>query len=170
MIFGALDTQRGFRAMIRAMSEPGTVHPLPPGLPLVLATLIDHEVRLAEVGDPWWPEAEFVLVRGGDSGGALADARQGTLLDPAAGATAIYEIDAVGEGPVALTLTGPGVGPRPRTLRLAGVSAAEIALWEETRAGYPCGVDVILIDHAGRCAALPRSTALSSTSEQRWGT
>jgi alpha-D-ribose 1-methylphosphonate 5-triphosphate synthase subunit PhnH len=166
MIFTAIDTQRGFRALIGAISEPGTVRQVPPGLPLLLATLIDHEVRLAEVGDPGWPDADFVLVHGGDSGGALVDARQGTLLDPAGGATAIYEIDAVGAGPVALTLTGPGVGPRPRTLRLAGVSTAEVGLWQQTRTEYPCGVDVIVVDPAGRCAALPRST----TVEPRWAT
>jgi len=159
-MFTPLDTQRCFRGLLTAMSSPGTVHNVPPGLPLVLATLVDHEVRLAEVGDPDWNSAEFVLVRGGDSGGALARARRGTLLDPALGATAIYELDAVGEGPLALSLAGPGVGPRPRTLRLAGVRDNEVALWRRTRADFPLGVDLILVDRAGRCAALPRSTAV----------
>jgi alpha-D-ribose 1-methylphosphonate 5-triphosphate synthase subunit PhnH len=162
-MFGPLDTQRCFRGLLAAMAEPGTVHNVQPGLPLVLATLVDHEVRLAEVGDPHWDAADFVLVRGGDSGGELARVRQGTLLDPALGATAIYEIAAVGSGPVALALSGPGVGPgpAPRTLRLVGVSGREVALWRSTRADFPRGVDVILVDGAGRCAALPRSTALA---------
>ena len=103
-MFGPLDTQRCFRGLLSAMSEPGTVHNVRPGLPLVLATLVDHEVRLAEVGEAHWDRADFVLVRGGDSGGELGRARQGTLLDPALGATAIYEIDAVGEGPLALSV------------------------------------------------------------------
>jgi alpha-D-ribose 1-methylphosphonate 5-triphosphate synthase subunit PhnH len=161
VIFEALDTQRGFRALLSAMSRPGTVHLMPPGLPLVLATLVDHEVRLAEVDDPDWAEADFVLVRGGDSYGELATARQGTFLDPSLGATAIYELDAVGEGPLALSLTGPGVGPRPRTLRLAGMHAGEVDLIRSTRADYPRGVDVVLVDGSGRCAALPRSTDVS---------
>jgi alpha-D-ribose 1-methylphosphonate 5-triphosphate synthase subunit PhnH len=160
MIFDALETQRAFRALLSATAEPGTVHAVPPGLPLVLATLVDHEVRFAEVGDAHWPHADFVLVRGGDSGGELARVRQGTLLDPALGATAIYELDAVGAGPLALSLTGPGVGPRPRTLRLTGLCEAEVGLIRRTRAGYPLGVDVILVDRAGRCAALPRSTTV----------
>ena len=162
MTFGPLDTQRCFRGLLGAMSRPGTVHNVQPGLPLVLATLVDHEVRLAEVGDPDWPAADFVLVRGGDSGGEVARARQGTLLDPALGATAIYEVPAVGEGPLALSLSGPGVGPAPRTLHLTGVPAAEVALWRSTRSSFPLGVDVLLVDRAGRCAALPRSTALST--------
>ncbi|OLB76581.1 MAG: phosphonate C-P lyase system protein PhnH [Actinobacteria bacterium 13_2_20CM_2_71_6] len=159
-MFGPLDTQRCFRSLLRAMSEPGTVHSVTPGLALVLATLVDHEVTLAEVGDPRWDRADFVLIRGGDSYGELIRARHGTLLDPALGATAIYEIDAVGTGPLALSLAGPGVGPRPRQLRLAGVPGKEVALWQVSRSGAPRGVDVILVDRAGRCAALPRSTAL----------
>jgi len=166
MIFDALDTQRGFRALLAAMAEPGTVHRAEPGLPLVLATLVDHEVRLAEVGDPQWTDADFVLVRGGDSGGALDGARRGTQLDPAQGATAIYEVDAVGDGPLALTLTGPGVGPRPRTLYLSGLAGSEVEAIRRTRAEYPLGVDVIFVDRTGRCAALPRST----TVERRWAT
>jgi len=159
-MFDALDTQRAYRALLSAMAEPGTVHDARPGLPLVLATLIDHEVIFAEVGDAHWRHADFVLIRGGDSDRELARVRQGTPLDPALGATAIYELDAVGDGPVALSLTGPGVGPRPRTLRLTGLSDAEVGLIQRTRAGYPCGVDVVLVDRTGRCAALPRSSTV----------
>jgi alpha-D-ribose 1-methylphosphonate 5-triphosphate synthase subunit PhnH len=161
-MFGPLDTQRCYRGLLGAMAEPGTVHNVRPGLPLVLATLVDHEVRLAEVGEAHWPTADFLLVRGGDSAGELTRARQGTLLDPALGATAIYEIDGVGSGPLALALSGPGVGPAGRTLRLAGVPGREVALWRRTRSGFPLGVDVILVDRSGRCAALPRSTTLST--------
>jgi phosphonate C-P lyase system protein PhnH len=139
------------------------------GLPdMSLLTMTDYlqaaayinEVRVAEVADPHWSDADFVIVHGGSSGGALARVRQGTPHDPAAGATAIYEVAAVGDGPVALTLRGPGVGPEPRVLRVGGLAEDEIALFQQTRAGYPCGVDILLVDLDGRCAALPRSTAL----------
>src|SRR2546430_8338331 len=123
-------------------------------------TLFRSEVIFAEVGDAHWRHADFVLIRGGDSGGELARVRQGTMLDPALGASAIYELDAVGEGPVALSLTGPGVAPRPRTLRLTGLAEAEVGLIQRTRAEYPRGVDVLLVDRAGRCAALPRSSTV----------
>jgi phosphonate C-P lyase system protein PhnH len=161
--FDALDTQRAFRALLSATAEPGTVHEARPGLPLVLATLIDHEVIFAEVGDAHWRHADFVLIRGGDSAGELARVRQGTQLDPTLGATAIYELDAVGEGPLALSLRGPGVGPSPRTLRLAGLSHAEVTLIQRTRAAYPRGVDVLFVDRDGRCAALPRSSTVDRT-------
>jgi phosphonate C-P lyase system protein PhnH len=158
--FTALDTQRAFRSLLAAMAEPGTVQDLEGGLPLALATLVDHEVTLAHVGDPHWPDADFLVVRGGSSRGELGRARQGTLLDPALGATALYELDAVGDGPLALSLTGPGVGPVARVLQLSGLAAEEVGEFQRTRAGYPRGVDVILLDPAGRCAALPRSVAL----------
>jgi alpha-D-ribose 1-methylphosphonate 5-triphosphate synthase subunit PhnH len=161
VIFTLFDTQEGYRALLSAMAEPGTVQRLRAGLPLVLATLVDHEVRLAEVGEPSWADADFLLIRDGSSRGELARARQGTPLDPAAGATAIYEIAAVGAGPLALSLTGPGVGAAPRLLRLTGLAGDEVELFQATRASYPCGVDVILVDRLGRCAALPRSTAIT---------
>jgi alpha-D-ribose 1-methylphosphonate 5-triphosphate synthase subunit PhnH len=165
MTFTVFDTQRCFRALLAAMAEPGTVQQLRGGLPLVLATLVDHEVALAEAGDRHWSEADFVVVRGGTSAGGLARVRQGTLYDPAAGATAIYELDAVGMGPLTLRLTGPGVGPEPRLLRLTGLAAEEVGLFQSTRADYPCGVDIILVGLDGRCAALPRSTALELVPE-----
>jgi alpha-D-ribose 1-methylphosphonate 5-triphosphate synthase subunit PhnH len=157
-----LHTQRAFRALLAAMAEPGTVQRLPGagGLPLVLATLVDHEVTVAWPGDPQWPDADFVVVPGGCSGGELARARQGSLLDPALGATAIYQVAAVGAGPLALSLSGPGVGSAPRVLRLTGLAGEEVDLLQQSRARYPLGVDVVLIDGDGRCAALPRSTTL----------
>jgi alpha-D-ribose 1-methylphosphonate 5-triphosphate synthase subunit PhnH len=161
--FTVFETQRCFRALLTAMSEPGTVHQLRGGLPLVLATLVDHEVRVAELGDPHWAEADFVVVHGGTSRGELAHARQGTLYDPASGATAIYELDKVGDGPLGLSLTGPGVGVEPRLLLLTGLAEDEVALFRSTRAFYPCGVDIILVDLDGNCAALPRSTSVERT-------
>jgi alpha-D-ribose 1-methylphosphonate 5-triphosphate synthase subunit PhnH len=161
--FSIYETQRAFRSLLAAMAEPGTVHRVPGGLPLVLATLVDHEVRVAELGDPQWTEADFVVVRGGSSRGALATVRRGTHLDPARGATAIYELPAVGVGPLALTLTGPGVGPEPRVLRLTGLPDDEVELLQKTRIDYPRGVDVILVDSDGNCAALPRSTTVTRT-------
>ncbi len=154
------DTQAAYRALLSAMAEPGTVQRLDAGLPLVLATLVDHEVLAAEVGDPQWTDADFLVVRDGSSRGELAHARRGTPLDPAAGATAIYELAAVGTGPLVLSLTGPGVGDPSRRLRLTGLAEGEVELFQTTRAGYPCGVDIILVDRDGRCAALPRSTTL----------
>jgi phosphonate C-P lyase system protein PhnH len=160
MTFTVFDTQRAYRALLSATAEPGTIQPLHGGLPLILATLVDHEVRVAEPGDPHWTGADFLVLRDGSSRGRLGDARQGTPMDPAEGATAIYELPAVGSGPLVLSLTGPGIGAGERLLRLTGLADTEVELFQATRAHYPCGVDVILVDRDGRCAALPRSTTL----------
>lgn len=152
-----LSTQRAYRAMLAATAEPGTVHDLGGGVPLVLATLTDHEVRVAVAGQPGTAEADFLVITGGSSQGALLAARRGTALDPADGATAIYEVTSLVEGDLCLSLRGPGVGPTPRLLRVAGLDPAEVELIRQTRVDYPCGVDVLLIDAAGQCAALPRS-------------
>ena len=162
MKLGARESQTTFRALLTAMSEPGTVTDVGQGgLPRILATLIDHEVRLAELGDPAWGTADFAVIRDGSSGGRLGDLRQGSLEDPAQGATAIYELRGVGHGPLALQLTGPGVGPAPRILSLDGLDPDEVAHIQRTRSRYPRGVDVIFVDREGRCACLPRSTSVS---------
>jgi alpha-D-ribose 1-methylphosphonate 5-triphosphate synthase subunit PhnH len=157
-----LDTQRAYRGLLAAMAEPGTVQQLGGGVPLVLATLIDHEVTVAAPSDPSVGTADFLVVTGGSSGGALLRARRGTPLDPAAGATAIYAVSTVGTGPVSLSLTGPGVGPVPRMLSVSGLDATEVELLRQTRVDYPCGVDVVLVDDSGRCAALPRSCTVEA--------
>lgn len=160
MSAGVLDTQRVYRGLLSAMAEPGTVHQLGGGVPLVLATLTDHEVTVATTSQPGVANADFLVVSGGSSDGVLLQARRGTPLDPADGATAIYDLAAVGTGPVQLSLTGPGVGTEPRVLSLTGLDPAEVELIQQTRADYPCGVDVVLLDSSGRCAALPRSCSV----------
>lgn len=162
MKLGARESQMTFRALLTAMSEPGTVTDVGEGgLGRILATLVDHEVRLAEVDDPAWATADFAVIRDGSSGGRLADLRQGSLEDPAEGATAVYEMREVGRGPLALRLTGPGVGPAPRTLALDGLDPDEVAHIQRTRSRYPRGVDVVFVDPEGRCACLPRSTSVT---------
>jgi len=114
-------------------------------------------VLVVTAGQPGVADADFLVVTGGSSNGAVLDARQGTPLEPADGATAIYEVAGLGEGPLGLSLRGPGVGASPRVLQVAGLDRDEVELIRRTRADYPCGVDVLLVDAAGRCAALPRS-------------
>lgn len=155
----ALESQRTFRALLAAMSRPGTVESVgEDGLDRIVSTLVDHEVVAAEPGDPQWPVADFGIVRGGSSGGALLELKQGTLEDPADGATALIEVGRVGDGSMLLELTGPGVGPTPAQLAVDGLDPAELDAIGRTRESYPRGVDVVLVDRDGRCAALPRSS------------
>jgi alpha-D-ribose 1-methylphosphonate 5-triphosphate synthase subunit PhnH len=86
--------------------------------------------------------------------------RRGTLEHPERGATAIYAVEELSNvGTVSLKLTGPGVSGS-RTLGLEGLAATEAAAIREIRQDYPLGVDVYLVDGAGRVAGLPRSTRL----------
>jgi len=173
-----LESQRVFRRLLDATARPGVLFALPQtgGEPetAVLRALLDHEVSFGVVGgseeeayrirlstgaSPVSPgEADFVLVRGGDSKGEVAKMRRGTLEEPHLGATAIYAVERLSvRGSVTLVLSGPGVSGT-RTLGAEGLASSELVHLRESRADYPMGVDVYLVDRAGLVAALPRST------------
>lgn len=175
------DSQRVFRCLLQATAGPGKLFALPPtvagALEAVALTLLDHEVAFCAVGAeaeeakqriagatgarivPAY-RADFALISGGDSGGAMVQLGRGTLERPESGATAIYAVQELsGGGPLTLKLSGPGV-PGERRLGVEGLPAAEVRAIRESRADYPLGVDVYLVDEAGRVASLPRSTRL----------
>lgn len=170
------DSQRVFRCLLQATATPGRLFVLPPtgvsALESVALTLLDHEVAFCTIGGEAWedriagatgarfappPEADFALISGGDSGGTLARLRRGTLERPESGSTAVYAVERLDFGPLALELSGPGI-PGERTLGVEGLPAGEVRAIRESRADYPLGVDVYLVDGAGRVAGLPRST------------
>lgn len=176
------DSQRVFRALLRATSRPGEIIVLPEtgdgAVEVVLLTLLDVEVTFCVLGPGGARELEerllgatgtraapveeavFALIPGGDSDGAMLDLRRGTLEAPEKGATAIYGVKRLTEnGPKTLTLSGPGVSGN-RTLGVEGLSAEELEAIRESRAYYPLGVDVYLVDEAGSLVGLPRSTRI----------
>lgn len=176
------DSQRVFRALLRATSRPGEIVALPEtgdgAIETVLLTLLDVEVTfcvpgpdrvleleerlLGATGARIAPveEANFALIPGGDSDGAMLGLRRGTLEAPEKGATAIYGVERLAEdGPKILTLSGSGVSGS-RTLSVEGLSAEELEAIRESRAYYPLGVDVYLVDEAGSLVGLPRSTRI----------
>lgn len=167
MMLSARESQQTFRALLTAMSEPGVVTEVgSDGVGRVVATLVDHEVTLVELNETpdghasGWATADFVVVRGGSSHGRLLEVRRGSLEEPADGATVIYEVAEVGRGPLVLQVAGPGVGPTPKCVAVDGLDPEEVTAFTQTRAGYPRGVDVILLDRAGRCVCLPRSVSV----------
>jgi alpha-D-ribose 1-methylphosphonate 5-triphosphate synthase subunit PhnH len=103
-------------------------------------------------------DADFVLLRAGTPPAADLAPRLGLLESPELGATLILVGETIGEGPLGLTLQGPGVADRV-LLRLGGVHAA----WLERRArwvvGFPLGIDAFLCD-SRHVAALPRTTVV----------
>lgn len=175
------DSQRVFRCLLQAVSQPGKLFTLPPfscdALEAVARALLDHEVTFCAVGGDASEvetglseltgarvspveEADFALISGGDSAGAMLRLKPGTLEHPERGATAIYAVEELSNSDtLSLELSGPGV-PGRRTLGVGGIERPEAAAIQKTRLDYPLGIDVYLVDGAGRVAGLPRSTRL----------
>lgn len=177
-----LDAQATFRAVLEATSRPGRIQRagtgLAPPAPMnraaaaVLLTLADADTPLwhdagteaeawlrfhggAPVADAA-AAAAFVLATGTPP--ALATLAQGNEEEPQGGATLVLQVAALIEGE-GWRLTGPGIECEHR-LRVEGLPDGFLAAWAANRAGFPCGVDVLLC--AGdRLAALPRSVMIA---------
>lgn len=179
-----LASQQAFRILLQALSHPGEIYPLSPldpgeGLPLMLQTLLDHEVSFAVIG----PEsdaitalvrdltgsrlsaasaADFIIVTRGRSQGGILGAKRGTLEYPDQGATIIYLVESLGrEGQTGLwvKLQGPGVNRETRAM-IAGLAVDEILDLQKINQEFPLGVDSFFLDRAGRVMGLPRSSLL----------
>ncbi len=118
-------------------------------------------------------EAAFVLCCDGDSQGILRTLHVGTLLEPESSATVIYSVAHLAEledgadnqmAGLSLELRGPGI-EKMRYVSLVGFAHTEMQLLQELRQGYPLGVDAYLIDVAGRCLGLPRTTNIRVMNE-----
>lgn len=168
--------QRNYRALLRAMSRPGTCHPLV-GIDegrkpaqAVLSTLVDSAISLADpaalLDAADWPllqarrtepaVADYVLL----PGDVLPDfePKLGTLPNPEQSATLIVVMDALIGGSLSLTMTGPGIKDR-HVLAVSGLAAGWVARRESWNGAFPLGVDLILVD-AHAVAAIPRTTRI----------
>ena len=177
----ATDAQSCFRAVLDAMSRPGTITsagaglrppaPLDPATAAVLLTLADADTPLwldpaAEIAADW---AAFHCgaPRAGSIGEAafacaltmpaLSSLHPGTDLAPEESATLILQVPALGRG-TPFRLSGPGLRA-PALLRVEGLPDGFAAQWAANHALYPCGVDLVLCAGEGLCA-LPRSVRI----------
>jgi alpha-D-ribose 1-methylphosphonate 5-triphosphate synthase subunit PhnH len=170
--------QACFRAVLDAMARPGRVMsvagvsapaPLCDAAAAVLLTLVDHETPLwldpdAEAARSWIafhtgaPSSDdpaFVLAL---SLPDLAALLAGTDEMPETSATVILQVAALGSGR-RLVLEGPGLR-RATELRVDGLPADFVSIWQRNHGLFPRGVDLILC--AGRSlTALPRSVSVS---------
>lgn len=179
------DAQTVFRAVLQALSEPGTIHTLPVDLPVpaplgkattaLCLTLLDMDT-------PVWidyPSAEANAYLRFHCGCPLADDHlkasfavltdpatllldrfaQGSIAYPDRSATVIVQVMSLTEGPVR-TLTGPGIATST-SLRVAGLPDDFNAQWASNHAAFPCGVDLIFCN-GSQLVAVPRSTAINA--------
>jgi alpha-D-ribose 1-methylphosphonate 5-triphosphate synthase subunit PhnH len=172
-------TQKAFKALMQAMSRPGTVHQLDlnesdgPLMP-VLLTLLDQEVTFAVVGkgiegdrialatgskETAVEEADFVLVSGGDSAGAVLRAKRGDIKYPDKGATILYLIPSVQGRGTRFHLEGPGI-LESMTFAPDGFGQGEARDVRAANAEFPIGVDCVFVDKAARMVAVPRSVRM----------
>lgn len=177
--------QRTFRAVLAALSMPGTVEQLPAatddsrwaGVVAIAQSLLDHEVTfhvtvsgpaadgpeetiLRRTGSRTAPlaQAGYVFTDGVRALAAVEQALEGPLEEPERSATVVVLCDSVGEGDLPLLLSGPGVDGET-TLRLGGLDAAVVKARAERNWPFPVGIDLLFVDRQGRVAGLPRSAS-----------
>jgi alpha-D-ribose 1-methylphosphonate 5-triphosphate synthase subunit PhnH len=175
--------QACFRAVLEAMSRPGTLTaagesltvptPLAPATAAVLLTLVDHDT-------PLWLDAAAAPARDwiafhcgtgfteqpGNAAFALAlslpdlaTLSPGTHDQPETSATVILQVASLREGP-RYRLRGPGLRT-DATLAVTGLPGDFASVWQRNRGGFPLGVDLVLC--AGTTlAALPRSVTVEA--------
>ncbi|MFN3661610.1 phosphonate C-P lyase system protein PhnH [Yoonia sp.] len=172
-----VDAAIGFRAMMTAMAQPGTIHRVAGAAPpapvsiaagVALLTLCDPETPLFlgrscdSLGLRDWitfhcgaplvaaEKAQFALGAWDDL--PLADFVPGTAEYPDRSATLIVELpDLTNAGPV---LRGPGIKDQ------AQLSLPDIAAFQRNNALFPLGLDFIFTC-GNRLAGLPRSTRIT---------
>jgi len=176
------EAQRTFRAVLDALSRPGTPHRLPPAardrvpaalLPaLALADLTTPVCVLGEVPSGHWQDALVTItsapvvplrkarlvaaLRPVTPAELLAVAR-GTAAAPEDGALLTAAVSGVDSGGAPLRLTGPGVAGT-RLIAPGGLPAGWLAARDEAVAGFPAGIDLLLVGPDGRVLAIPRSS------------
>jgi alpha-D-ribose 1-methylphosphonate 5-triphosphate synthase subunit PhnH len=175
-----------FRILMKTMSRPGKILKLPgnltgrepDGVIAVCDTLLDHEVKFSVIGRGtseslireiyeetkseyvMSEEADYVIVAGGSGCGGIRSLSRGTLEFPDRGATVIYPVRSLGEGRgISLGLEGPGISGSV-TVDIEGMDRSDLKDIQEMNSEFPMGIDVILIDPAGRVTSLPRSTRM----------
>jgi len=173
------DSQSCFRAVLDAMARPGHLHavrgvsapaPLCDAAAAVLLTLADHETPLwldpaatsahawtvFHTGAPIVPlcRAVFAMAL---SLPELTDLADGTDEMPETSATVIVQVSSLATGR-RFVLEGPGLR-EPRVLRIDGMPADFVTIWQRNHSLYPRGIDCILCA-GNRLAALPRSVSI----------
>lgn len=185
-----MDAQRGFRAVLEAMSRPGVIRSAatgnPPPASLAEATaaiclsLVDHDTPVWLASDFQTPEVMAFLkfhcgcgIVDNPDEAAFAISTNANLPPlnrfalgddayPENTTTVIVQIDGFDPG-TTLSLSGPGI-ETTNELSVAGVRAGLWDEWAENRQLFPRGVDLILV-HGETLTALPRTVSIDVLKE-----
>ncbi|MHB1103796.1 MAG: phosphonate C-P lyase system protein PhnH [Devosia sp.] len=182
------EAQRGFRALMDALANPGTIHqmdlaltplaPLTVELAAVALTLCDHDSPLwldqqliestsvsawlrFHTGVPLVTDpgaAHFALVTDAANLPPLNRFALGTDQYPDRSTTIALALPDL-RGGVPLNLRGPGI-KNAVTMAPVGLPGDFSSQWLENRAQFPRGVDLLLVA-AGEVIGLPRTTRIS---------
>jgi alpha-D-ribose 1-methylphosphonate 5-triphosphate synthase subunit PhnH len=183
------DAQQGFRTILKALSEPGTIQKIPFALsapaPLDIATTAVC-LTLCDFDTPLWmnPEAAnpalasylrfhcgcplvatpevaaFALIVGPYKGLQLEQFAQGSPEYPDRSATLVIQVGSISHGRQR-RLTGPGIAGEA-ILRVDGLPENFDAQWQQNSAAFPLGVDLIFCCGSA-IVGLPRTTQLHSS-------
>ncbi|HEY4385193.1 MAG TPA: phosphonate C-P lyase system protein PhnH [Ktedonobacteraceae bacterium] len=118
-------------------------------------------------------QASFAFFCDGGNNELFAQLSVGTLLEPELSATAFFCVEQLAddlsmthEEGITLELRGPGIQD-VSTIHVAGLQASTLEAILFARKSYPLGIDVYLIDGAGCCVGLPRTTKIQLRAETR---
>ncbi len=180
-----MQAQQGFRAMMDALANPGTVQdlalgltppaPLSPELAAVLLTLCDHDTAVwldatlaSEAVTNWLrfyigspvatvpQDAAFAALSHG-AALQLNAFSLGTDLYPDRSTTLAVALEALSGGET-LVLKGPGI-EHSIEISPKGLPADFLEQWAENGAQFPRGVDLLLVAD-GAVIGLPRTTRI----------
>jgi alpha-D-ribose 1-methylphosphonate 5-triphosphate synthase subunit PhnH len=183
---GAHDAQAGFRTVLKALAEPGSIQIVPVTLkaPQPLgAAVAALALTLADFETPVWltpvanvpavqsylrfhcgcplasdpAAAVFAIFAGRLDALALKDFSTGSMEYPDRSATLLIQVPSLNDGPTRV-LSGPGI-PGTRVLRVAGLPENFDAQWQQNAASFPLGVD-LLFCCGNAIAGLPRTTRI----------
>lgn len=183
------DTQKIFRAVLEAMSRPGTLQTieLPPlnapagfnrHAAAIAFTLLDEATTFGMIpGNEDWEQyirihtgagqtenckADYLITQGKEVWPGYEHFNRGSLTSPEKSSTLIVTVESMDEngcGGETLVLKGPGIETINR-VTLKGFDNRNIKAVQELNNEFPLGVDMILVDVDGRVCALPRSVQI----------
>ncbi len=166
--------QQNYRALLEAVSRPGTVQPVrfsahdTDAVTAILATLLDGEVSLCDldqqIDEDSWPllqavprnadQADYVVCDG--SKPPAFQPKLGSLASPEHSATLLLSVGSLTSDSATIRLQGPGIKEH-KACSIAGLCNSWLAARADWVDAFPLGVDMLLIDRDS-VLALPRST------------